>query len=68
MTLREFMAEFDSCEVCSGQKRQTIAEWRKCPWQDASWKASTNYPLLPRWFVHWMYFRNKPKHLIKIYY
>lgn len=53
------------CLRCGTNKKFTLGEWNKCPWQMADWKAETYCPLLPRFVTRWWYFRNNPKHLTK---
>lgn len=59
------MKEEDRCLRCGTNKKFTIKEWNECPWQLADWRASVDFPLLPRFIVHWWYFKNNPKHLTK---
>lgn len=56
----------EKCKLCGSGKRFTVAEWNKCPWQLADWKAGTYWPLLPRFITYWWYFRNNPKHFSKL--
>lgn len=58
-----FMLAHSECLICGNPEKKTIAEWNKCPWQFADWKAGQNFPFLSRVIVKWWYFRKNPKHL-----